>query len=44
MGNLPFRIFLEFAVIYYTNIISRNLGLYIAFTANNNASKYEFFP
>lgn len=43
MGNLPFRIVLETVVIYLPILFHAIYGLYIAFTANNNAGKYGYF-
>ena len=43
MANLPFVIFLEFAVIYIPILFHGILGLYIAFTAKNNPTKLSFF-
>ena len=43
MGNLPFVIFLEFAVIYIPILFHGILGLYIAFTANNNPVRLGYF-
>lgn len=43
MANLPFVIFLEFAVIYIPILFHAILGLYIAFTANNNPVKLGYF-
>lgn len=43
MGNLPFVIFLEFAVIYIPILFHGILGLYIAFAAKNNPAKLSFF-
>lgn len=43
MGNLPFVIILEFVVIYIPILFHGILGLYIAFTANNNPVKLGFF-
>lgn len=43
MENLPFVIFLEFAVIYIPILFHGILGLYIAFTANNNPARLSFF-
>ncbi|WP_045523488.1 succinate dehydrogenase cytochrome b558 subunit [Neobacillus niacini] len=43
MGNLPFRIILETVVIYLPILFHAIYGLYIAFTAKNNAGKYGYF-
>ena len=43
MANLPFVIFLEFAVIYIPILFHGILGLYIAFTANNNPVRLGYF-
>lgn len=43
MGNLPFVIFLEFAVIYIPILFHGILGIYIAFTAKNNPVKLSYF-
>ena len=43
MGNLPFRYVLETVIIYLPILFHAIYGLYIAFTAKNNASKYGFF-
>lgn len=43
MGNLPFVIFLEFAVIYIPLLFHAILGIYIAFTANNNPIRLGWF-
>lgn len=43
MGNLPFRIVLETVIIYLPILFHAIYGLYIAFTAKNNAGKYGFF-
>src|SRR5690606_8380692 len=43
MGSLPFRILLEVVVIYLPLLFHAIYGLYIAFTAKNNVSKYGFF-
>ncbi len=43
MGNLPFRIFLEIFIIYLPLLFHAIYGLYIAFTAKNNVSRYGFF-
>ncbi|MEH7384775.1 succinate dehydrogenase cytochrome b558 subunit [Bacillus sp. JJ1521] len=43
MGNLPFRILLEVVVIYLPILFHAIYGLYIAFTAKNNVSRYSFF-
>lgn len=42
MENLPFRYFLEIFVIFLPIIFHAIYGLYIAFTAKNNVSKYGF--
>lgn len=41
--GLPFLIFLEFGVIYIPLLFHAILGLYIAFTADNNPIKLGFF-
>ncbi|MFD1781074.1 MULTISPECIES: succinate dehydrogenase cytochrome b558 subunit [Fredinandcohnia] len=43
MGNLPFRILLEVVIIYLPLLFHAIYGLYIAFTAKNNVSRYGFF-
>ncbi|MEH6907242.1 succinate dehydrogenase cytochrome b558 subunit [Neobacillus drentensis] len=43
MGNLPFRYVLETVIIYLPILFHAIYGLYIAFTAKNNASQYGFF-
>ncbi|GLB58425.1 succinate dehydrogenase cytochrome b558 subunit [Cytobacillus sp. NCCP-133] len=43
MESLPFRIFLETFVIYLPLLFHAIYGLYIAFTAKNNTSRYGFF-
>ncbi|MCM3704493.1 MULTISPECIES: succinate dehydrogenase cytochrome b558 subunit [Cytobacillus] len=43
MESLPFRIFLETFVIYLPLLFHAIYGLYIAFTAKNNTSKYGYF-
>jgi succinate dehydrogenase / fumarate reductase cytochrome b subunit len=43
MGNLPFRYVLETVIIYLPILFHAIYGLYIAFTAKNNASKFGFF-
>lgn len=43
VGNLPFVIVLEFVVIYIPLLFHAVLGLYIAFTANNNPVRLGFF-
>lgn len=43
MGNLPFRIFLETFIIFLPLLFHAIYGLYIAFTAKNNVSKFGFF-
>ncbi|MBY0124011.1 succinate dehydrogenase cytochrome b558 subunit [Bacillus sp. S/N-304-OC-R1] len=43
MGNLPFRIFLEIFIIFLPLLFHAIYGLYIAFTAKNNVSKFGFF-
>jgi succinate dehydrogenase / fumarate reductase, cytochrome b subunit len=43
MGSLPFRIVLETVVIYLPILFHAIYGLYIAFTAKNNAGKYGYF-
>lgn len=43
MGNLPFRYVLETVIIFLPILFHAIYGLYIAFTAKNNASRYGFF-
>lgn len=43
MGNLPFRIVLEFVLIYLPLLFHAIYGLYVAYTAKNNTSNYGFF-
>ncbi|MBS4176113.1 succinate dehydrogenase cytochrome b558 subunit [Lederbergia citrea] len=43
MANLPFVIFLEFAVIYIPILFHGILGIYIAFVANNNPTRLSYF-
>jgi len=43
MGNLPFRIVLETVIIYLPILFHAIYGLYIAFTAKNNVSHYNYF-
>ncbi|MEH7125641.1 succinate dehydrogenase cytochrome b558 subunit [Bacillus sp. JJ1532] len=43
MENLPFRIILETFIIFLPLLFHAIYGLYIAFTAKNNVSKYGFF-
>ncbi|MEH7236251.1 succinate dehydrogenase cytochrome b558 subunit [Bacillus sp. JJ1562] len=43
MGSLPFRLFLETFIIYLPLLFHAIYGLYIAFTAKNNVSRYGFF-
>ncbi|CAM3455300.1 succinate dehydrogenase cytochrome b558 subunit [Cytobacillus oceanisediminis] len=43
MESLPFRIFLETFVIYLPLLFHAIYGLYIAFTAKNNTSRFGFF-
>ncbi|MEH7303741.1 succinate dehydrogenase cytochrome b558 subunit [Neobacillus drentensis] len=43
MGGLPFRYVLETVIIYLPILFHAIYGLYIAFTAKNNASQYGFF-
>ncbi|RST76292.1 succinate dehydrogenase [Siminovitchia acidinfaciens] len=43
VGNLPFVIVLEFVVIYIPLLFHAVLGLYIAFTADNNPVRLGFF-
>ncbi|MFC5466801.1 succinate dehydrogenase cytochrome b558 subunit [Lederbergia graminis] len=43
MGNLPFVHILEWVVIYIPLLFHAILGIYIAFTANNNPVKLSFF-
>ncbi|WP_102345348.1 succinate dehydrogenase cytochrome b558 subunit [Bacillus sp. Marseille-P3661] len=42
MGNLPFRYLLEIFVIFLPLIYHAVYGLYIAFTAKNNVSKFGY--
>lgn len=42
MGNLPFQLFLEIFIIFLPLIYHAIYGLYIAFTAKNNAGQYSF--
>jgi succinate dehydrogenase / fumarate reductase cytochrome b subunit len=43
MESLPFRYVLETVVIYLPILFHAIYGLYIAFTANNNVSKFGYF-
>ncbi|GMB07417.1 succinate dehydrogenase cytochrome b558 subunit [Thermolongibacillus altinsuensis] len=43
MENLPFRYFLEIFVIFLPLLFHAIYGLYIAFTAQNNVSRYSYF-
>lgn len=43
VGNLPFVIVLEFVVIYIPLLFHAILGIYIAFTADNNPIRLGFF-
>lgn len=43
MGNLPFRYVLETVIIFLPILFHAIYGLYIAFTAKNNASRFGFF-
>ncbi|MBM7714743.1 succinate dehydrogenase cytochrome b558 subunit [Siminovitchia sp. FSL H7-0308] len=43
VGNLPFVIILEFVVIYIPLLFHAILGIYIAFTADNNPVRLSFF-
>ncbi|WP_066311468.1 succinate dehydrogenase cytochrome b558 subunit [Bacillus sp. FJAT-29814] len=43
MGNLPFRYVLETVVIYLPLLFHAIYGLYIAFTAKNNVSRFGHF-
>jgi succinate dehydrogenase / fumarate reductase, cytochrome b subunit len=43
MESLPFRIFLETFVIYLPLLFHAIYGLYIAFTAKNNTSRFGYF-
>jgi succinate dehydrogenase / fumarate reductase cytochrome b subunit len=43
MGNLPFRLVLETVIIYLPILFHAIYGLYIAFTAKNNTTKYGYF-
>lgn len=43
MGNLPFRYVLEAVVIFLPLLFHAIYGVYIAFTAKNNVSKFGFF-
>ncbi|WP_053364279.1 succinate dehydrogenase cytochrome b558 subunit [Bacillus sp. FJAT-27251] len=43
MERLPFRIFLEVFVIYLPLLFHAIYGIYIAFTAKNNTSRYGYF-
>lgn len=43
MENLPFKIILEIFIIFLPLLFHAIYGLYIAFTAKNNVSRYGFF-
>ncbi|QED48844.1 succinate dehydrogenase cytochrome b558 subunit [Cytobacillus dafuensis] len=43
MENLPFRTFLEVFIIFLPLLFHAIYGLYIAFTAKNNVSRFGFF-
>ncbi|MEC2054642.1 succinate dehydrogenase cytochrome b558 subunit [Peribacillus psychrosaccharolyticus] len=43
LESLPFRIFLEVFIIFLPLIYHAVYGIYIAFTAKNNAGRYGFF-
>ncbi|EKN67436.1 succinate dehydrogenase subunit C [Schinkia azotoformans MEV2011] len=43
MANLPFRYLLEVFIIFLPLLYHAVYGLYIAYTAKNNASRYGFF-
>ncbi|WP_251549462.1 succinate dehydrogenase cytochrome b558 subunit [Neobacillus muris] len=43
MGNLPFKIVLETVVIYLPILFHAIYGLYIAFTATSNISRFGYF-
>lgn len=43
MEKLPFRTFLEIFIIFLPLLFHAIYGLYIAFTAKNNVSKFNFF-
>lgn len=43
MENLPFKIILEIFIIFLPLFFHAIYGLYIAFTAKNNVSRYGFF-
>ncbi|QAV27437.1 succinate dehydrogenase [Neobacillus thermocopriae] len=43
MAQLPFRYFLEIFVIFLPLLFHAIYGLYIAFTAQNNVSRYGYF-
>lgn len=43
MESLPFRIFLEIFVIFLPILFHAIYGIYIAFTAKNNTSRYGYF-
>lgn len=43
MGNLPFRYFLEIFIIFLPLLFHAIYGLYIAFTAKNNVSRFGYF-
>jgi succinate dehydrogenase / fumarate reductase, cytochrome b subunit len=42
MGNLPFRIVLETVIIYLPLLFHAIYGLYIAFTAKNNVTRFGY--
>jgi succinate dehydrogenase / fumarate reductase, cytochrome b subunit len=43
MESLPFRIFLEVFIIYLPILFHAIYGIYIAFTAKNNTSRFGYF-
>jgi succinate dehydrogenase / fumarate reductase, cytochrome b subunit len=43
MGSLPFKIVLETVIIYLPILFHAIYGLYIAFTAKNNTTKFGYF-
>lgn len=43
MGKLPFVLFLEIFVIYLPILFHAIYGIYIAYTAKNNTSRYGYF-
>ncbi|MFO1443944.1 succinate dehydrogenase cytochrome b558 subunit [Bacillus sp. Bva_UNVM-123] len=43
MENLPFKIILEIFIIFLPLLFHAIYGLYIAFTAKNNVSKFSFY-